>query len=88
MSEPEVERAPETPAPDESAPRTTVTTASAPVPAPSPLPDEDPEPEDDVPRAVQPREGEAWSLVNVPLTCAVEPPLVGLPLVGKSTPLT
>jgi len=83
--EPEADPSPKTAAPANSGLGTVVTT---PTRTPARLQDEDPEPVDDIPRAVQPRADQAWSLLRLPLTCEVEPPVVGPPVVGEATPVT
>lgn len=79
---------PAMPATADSIRRTTVSTTAQPERPPTAPPEEKPEPADDIPRAVQPGKDEAWSLLRVPLSCEVEPPIVGPAVVGEATPVT
>lgn len=90
MDGPQPDPVPEAPAPAANTPRTVTTTRVAPERGPDPVPVEEEalEPDDDIPRARQPRKGEAWDLLRVPLACAVDPPVVGPPVVGEATPVT
>lgn len=78
----------EAPAPADRTRAAAATTSEGPERTVSRPDDDAPEPTDDASLAVQPQEGEAWSLLRVPLVCQVEPVVAGPPVVGDATPVT